>query len=732
MFKIKIILSLLFSCAVYSHVNDTLSEGIPSRKEILKLANEASDLLHESNYEKSFTSSRLALYYAIAIKDYYLIAKSYNIIGANYEKLSEYDKGILFYKKGLKYANLAKNDTIKNWINNNLGNIYCFEKKDYKTGISYYTKSLLFNEKNKDTSSIVLTKLNIAWAYFEINQFEKGKTYLEFVNNYSLKYGNSSDLVILNMLNGIYNGYINDYPKAESFFLKAIQLGQKSNNKNDLVFTYQEYSTYLFKTKKFEKAYLYLIKHNELTKEFNNSQNVKRAKLVGLNVELDEYKRKVDTVKAENSLQYENLKKSKIIVFFSIIVMLVLLLQIYFLYKNYRFKKKVNADLILTNAELIQAKEKAIEASVLKSQFVSTISHEMRTPLYGVVGITDMLLEEHKELENSPHLHSLKFSARYLLSLINDVLQLNKIEENRIILEDLTFNILDEINLIVNSLSFIAKNHNNTIEVNLDAKIPEFLIGDKVRFSQILINLISNALKFTQDGKVIIEAKLVKKEGIKYYIEFNIKDTGIGIAQEDLVKIFDKFSQIKRKESDYQGTGLGLPIVSKLLELFNSSITVSSVLGIGTTFTFTIAFDSDFQKINKIINDIEVDISLGQIFTVLVVDDNAINCMVTQKILEKNNYECIVVNSGQKAINVLENNVFDVILMDINMPDMNGFEASKKIRTMGITSPIIALTAFNKEEVIDQALSIGMNDVIIKPFDSNILFKTINQHIYKV
>ena len=534
------------------------------------------------------------------------------------------------------------------------------------------------------------------------------------------------------MLNGIYNGYINDYPKAESFFLKAIQLGQKSTNKNDLAYTYQEYSTYLFKTKKFEQAYLYLTKYNELIKEFNNSQNVKRAKLVGLNVELDEYKRKVDTVTAENSLQYENLKKSKIIVVFSIIVMLVLLLQIYYLYKNYRFKKKVNSDLIIANTELFQAKEKAIEASILKSQFVSTISHEMRTPLYGVVGITDMLLEEHKELENSPHLHSLKFSARYLLSLINDVLQINKIEENRIVLENLTFNISDEINLIVNSLSFIAKNHNNTIEINLDKNIPELLVGDKVRFSQILINLISNALKFTQDGKVTIVTKLVKKEGFKHYIEFNIQDTGIGIAQDDLDIIFDKFSQIKRKESDYQGTGLGLAIVKKLLELFDSTITVSSVLGEGTIFSFTVAFDSNADKINKIINDIEVDLSLGQIFTVLVVDDNAINCMVTQKILEKNNYECTVMNSGQKAIDVLKDTVFDVILMDINMPEMNGFQASKIIRTMGITCPIIALTAFNKEEVIEQALSMGMNDVIIKPFDSNILFKTINQHIYKV
>ncbi|MGA9638853.1 response regulator, partial [Flavobacterium sp.] len=619
---------------------------------------------------------------------------------------------------------------VKNEINNNLGRIYCFKKKDYNTGISYLNKSLLLNEKNKDTTQIVITKLNIALAYLDLNKIERGKIYLDFVNKHSLKYLNISNLVTLNMVNGIYNGYIKDYSKADFFFLKAVQLGQKTNNKIDLCSSYLEYSNYLFKKKDFKKAYLYLIKYNKLTKEINNIKSLKRAKIAGINLELDEYKRKVDTVTALNSLQNQNLRKSKILVVLFVIVLVFLLLQMYSLYRSYVLKKRANLALKETNKQLVLAKEKADEASLLKSQFVSTISHELRTPLYGVVGITNFLMEEHKELADSPHMNSLKFSARYLLSLINNLLQINKIEENKIVLEDLTFNIVDEIETIINTLLFIAKNNNNTIEINLDETIPKYLIGDKLRFSQVMINLISNALKFTKDGTVSVYAKMITVEDKKHFIEFKIKDTGIGIAKEDQEIIFEKFIQSGRKDTDYQGTGLGLSIVKRLLELFNSTILIDSTLGEGTTFTFTIAFDSDLQNSNDFINDIEVDLSSSQVFTILVVDDNVINCTVTKKIIEKRNYKCSVVNSGQDAINFLENNSFDAILMDINMPEMNGYEAAKIIRKMGITCPIIALTAYNKEEVIEQAVSAGMDDIIIKPFESNVLFKTINELIF--
>jgi CheY-like chemotaxis protein len=336
-----------------------------------------------------------------------------------------------------------------------------------------------------------------------------------------------------------------------------------------------------------------------------------------------------------------------------------------------------------------------------------------------------MLLDEHKELANSPHLSSLKFSARYLLSLVNDILQINKIEDNRIVLENLTFNISDEINMVKNSLSFLAKNNSNTIAVKIDAAIPEYLIGDKLRLSQIIMNLVSNALKFTKNGKVTIHVKLEKIEGKSYFLAFKIEDNGIGIAAEDQEKIFEKFVQVGRKETDYQGTGLGLSIVKQLLGLFNSTILLQSVLDQGTVFKFVIPFEYNPAKTIELINNIQVDITAPQTINVLVVEDNHINQLVTKKTIEKNNYKCSVVDNGYAALEILDKEFFDIILMDINMPLINGFETTRKIRLKGIVTPIVALTAFDKSEITEEALSAGINDIIIKPFDTAKLFKII-------
>lgn len=731
MFAIRIVLFFFVSLNVFS--NDPITEtAIPSKKETSILVKRASNYLIESDYEKSFATARLALKQAIAIKDDYLIAKCYNTIASNYDDLSEYDKAIFYYEKGLVHANKTANDTIKNALNNNLGNVYCFEKKQFDRGLVYYMKSLEYGKKMADTSQIYVTKLNLAWAYFYSKDFENGKPNLDFINTHKNKYGDKTTIVALNMLNGMYFSNRSEYQKASLFFLDAIKYGNEGSEKSDLSYAHEEYAMLLMKMGNYKEAYENLILYNKIREKLENSERLKKANVVGVNLELDEYRRKVDVIEIENKLQYQSLQKSRIIVLLFVIVLGVLLLLFYSLYKNYSFKKKKNSELIITNEQLNVAKEKAEVASQLKSQFVSTITHELRTPLYGVLGITNMLLDEHKELANSPHLSSLKFSARYLLSLINDVLQVNKIEENRIVLENLTFNLADEINMIKNSLSFIAKNHANSINVNIDPAIPEYLIGDKLRFSQILINLISNALKFTDNGEINISANLVKVENRSHFIEFKIKDNGVGIAVEDQEKIFDKFVQIGRKEIDYQGTGLGLSIVKRLLELFNSTISLESEVEHGTTFTFTIAFDCDPIKAIHLTNNIQLDLTERQIFKVLVVDDNSLNQLITKKIVEKHNYLCVVVDSGLAALEKLDTEEFDVILMDINMPVMNGFETTRRIREKCITTPIIALTAFDKEEVAEEALSAGMNDIIIKPFAPALLVKTINQLIFKV
>ncbi|GAA3747266.1 ATP-binding protein [Flavobacterium ginsengisoli] len=684
-----------------------------------KTVKEALLNFREANFEKSLIYSRAALNAATAIKDYCLIARSYNIIAANYNELTEFDKAIFFYKKGLYYANKTNNDSIKCLLYNNLGNMYCFEKKQFDEGIRNYKKAVAFALKINDLKEVYFTNINIAWAYFDIGNFNQGHLFLKYVNSTKLKYNDGSTEVIVDMLNGIYSSHIKDDKAANAYFLSAIEAGKKCQEKSDLAHAYLEYSHFLNKINKHKEAYGALVNHYNLSDNLYDVKKLKRASQAGLSLELDEYKRQIDKVEGEKVEQSQSLRKSKIIVILFILISLILLILIVTLVKNIRYKKK-------HNLELLKAKEIAEEASLLKTQFISTISHELRTPLYGVVGITNMLLEEHKEISRSQHLSSLKFSARYLLSLVNDILQINKIEENKIVLENLTFNISDEITVIKNSLSFLSQKNNNSISIDIDPHIPEYLIGDKLRLAQILMNLVSNALKFTKDGQVEIIIKLNKVEGKLHYLDFLIKDNGIGIAVVDQNKIFEKFVQVGRKDEDYQGTGLGLSIVKRLLGLFGSSITLDSDLGKGTSFSFTIAFEHDLAKTKSIIDEIEVDLTSSEVYKILVVEDNLINQLVTKKIIEKNNYACKVVDDGFAALKILEDETFDLILMDINMPLMNGFETTKRIRLQGIETPIVALTAFDKDEITDEAISSGMNDIIIKPFEPVKLFKIIN------
>ena len=718
-----ILLIALFFLQFASSQEKTLS-----KKQIVKVLSDAGYAFYDLEVDKSLNLAKTALENAHTIKDDVLMAKAYNIIGLNFEEFYDVDRGIEYYKKALFHANLTNNDSIKAWVNNNLGSIYSYRKSNFKKSIEYYKIGLTYANKIKDSIDITYTQLNIASACFAIKDFKGGIPYLDSCKKYVVSKGEIEAKISLCTLYGSYYSYLNQDEKAESFFNQAIALGKQNKSKlleSNICDVYNDFSNHYKKTKDYKKAFYYLELYKELQKKIYSDERTEKVKLVGREIELGEYKRQINKIEGEKEEQSKNLKESKLIVLLFAVIFLILMLLIFSLYRNNKFRDKSNQELTIANEELKIAKEKAEVASQLKTQFVSTISHELRTPLYGVVGITDIILEEHKELVNSPHLNSLKFSARYLLSLVNDLLQINKIEENKINLESMIFNVSDEIKTIIDSLEFIAIKNNNKLITEIDTDIPEFVIGDKLRLSQVFMNLVSNALKFTKNGEVRIIAELIKVEGTKTHIKFQVKDTGVGIAKEDQDKIFEKFVQIERKEGDYQGTGLGLSIVQKLIELFGSTIELESDLNVGTNFIFTIPFESDEVMRNDIINNIVVDLSTNYNYKVLVVEDNKINQIVTKKILESNNYRCTIVDDGYAAINLLESEKFDIVLMDINMPIINGFETTKLIRNKGITLPIIALTAFDKQEITEQALSCGMNDIIIKPFEQGKLFQII-------
>jgi len=377
----------------------------------------------------------------------------------------------------------------------------------------------------------------------------------------------------------------------------------------------------------------------------------------------------------------------------------------------------------------LHAKEESDKLAKAKAKFFSTVSHELRTPLYGVIGLSTILMENKELKKHEKDLKSLKFSADYLLALINDVLQMNKIDSENLTDESTSFDLRELIGTIVSSFEYIKLQHSNKIEVTIDEKIPHLLKGSSVRLSQILMNLIGNACKFTENGTITITAEINNHGYDSVLVQFTVKDTGLGIAKNKLDSIFNEFAQIESTNTNYQGTGLGLPIVKKLLENANSKIHVASEPGKGSTFTFNLLFDVLHTLGNETMIAPKIDTASLHGKRILIVEDNRINQTVTMKILEKEGVTCEVVDNGVKAVESVKKKAFDLVLMDINMPIMNGIEATRDIRKFNTTLPIIALTAVEIEEIRYRIFDCGMNDIVVKPYDVTKFRQTIAKNL---
>jgi signal transduction histidine kinase/CheY-like chemotaxis protein len=688
------------------------------KKTIEKQIGDASINFQSGNYENALKLSQLALIESLKLDDDFLIAHSYNSIGVIYNEFSNAKRAKEFYNKALFHAEKTNDDKLKNWVYGNLGSFYYFDENNPQKGLEFYKKSLFLAEKTKDTVQINFTKLNIASAYFTLNDYQSGIVYVNQIQDYVLNNNDEESKLILIELLGLYNSNkLNNSIQAENYFLKAIEIGKKNELNSYLVSIYSNLSKHYKKNGNIDKYIQFEKESKQLSENIFSDEKSKNFDNQAVQIELDVNEIQLDKIELAYEKQAQKIYYSRIIIVLFLIIVSVLLSLLYYSLRNNKLKKENNLLLIAKNKELELANKKALESSKLKSQFVSTISHELRTPLYGVIGITNLLKDEHKELKSSSHLKSLEFSANYLLSLVNDILHINKIDENKTKLVKNPFSLFDEIHLIKNSLTYLIESNNNVFNLNFDSKIPKSLIGDKLRLSQILMNLLSNALKFTKNGTI----------NLNILITFEIIDTGIGIDEEDQIKIFQKFVQVGKNNEDYQGTGLGLSIVKRLIKLFDSEIHLKSKLNEGTKFEFTIAFEENIENIESFNqnNDLYKNLNLK----VLVVEDNKINQIVTQKIIEKSNSTCTIAENGFEAIEILSKNKFDIILMDINMPLINGFETSKKIREMAIETPIIALTAYSRNEILDKSKSCGINDILIKPFEPNKLFEIIANQI---
>ncbi|WP_207720189.1 tetratricopeptide repeat-containing hybrid sensor histidine kinase/response regulator [Flavobacterium undicola] len=720
--KFYLIFVILFNSVLYSQKEETDS--------ISYYNSSANANIKENNYKNAFLYTQKAINYA---EEHSKINKQANQIaklGKLFYKLKKYDdaiekltESINLYKTLSSSAEYAKAYYFLGlaYIGNN--NFNAAEKYINKT--TAISKALKLEDDNE------LISLQKAIIYRSTQRYNAAATIFNAIISKADDSGILDTKAEALYQMGLIEAHNNRNNLALNYFNKALDLNAKNQNldqkSNILLAISSVYEKMLDKS----NAYAFLKLHLNLKESIAISNNEK----LGINdyeaFKENQRKQNLARLDKEKKEQQKTEKFSRLINYLSTALIAILSLLSLSLYKNNIIRKKTNLLLKEKNNELIKAKEKAEKASNARADFLSTVSHELRTPLNAINGITHLLLEEKPKKSQLHYLNSLQYSGNYLTAFINDILEINKIDSSKIELEHINFDLKKLLEDIQNSLIEVATKNKNAFLLDIDPSIPNNLIGDPIKLSQIFMNLINNALKFTKNGKVSIVAKLNSIEGEKANIIFEITDTGIGIPAEKLETVFESFSQgsteINRK---YGGTGLGLTIVKKLLNLLGSDIQLKSTLGEGSCFAFELQLCINGNQVpveKKVKTTFDISKIKGK--NILVVEDNKINQMITQRMLENKEILCEVIDNGEEAIEALKNNSYDLVLMDVHLPGINGTIATQEIRKFDAATPIIAMTAISLNENREMLLSFGMNDVITKPFIPKDFYNILSKHL---
>ncbi len=693
----------------------------------------------------------------------------YNSLSNSNVKANNYKNALSYTQKAIIYSKTNSDLEAQSLQTFNLGKLY-YDLKKFDDAIEAFNSSISLSTSLEQSPLQAATFYYLGMCYMKIEIFSKAKICFDKAQSLynTLQITTSNDR--LNLQRGILIKSEGNLILAATIFSTIIskpdgatlldtkaealyQIGiiEMSQNRNILALNYfkkaldlnaknknleQKESILLALSNVYEKmlnkndAYTYLKQRTNLKESISLLDNEKLG--------VDDYEKfkeserlaEVEKVNKENIEQEKTSKFSKLISILAIALISILSLLSLSLYKNNIIRTRSNLLLEEKNKELIIAKEKAETASNARSEFLSTVSHELRTPLNAINGIAHLLLEEKPKKSQLNYLESLQFSGNYLTNFINDILEINKIDSRKAEIENINFNLKLLLENIQNSLKELASTNNNNLKLEIDETIPNYIIGDPTKLSQILMNLINNAIKFTFDGSVTVMVKLSSLEDKKASIFFEVKDTGIGIPEDKLESVFDSFSQgsigINRK---YGGTGLGLTIVKKLVEILGGNIKLVSVVDQGSSFTFELPFKVSRKpiKVDKKPVIINASALIGK--KILVVEDNKINQMITKKMLENKGIDCEIVDNGEESVKISKNYKFDMILMDIHLPGINGTIATEKIREFDTITPIIALTAISLNENRKNLLAFGMNDVITKPFVPEDFYAIITKHI---
>ena len=724
---------LFLSCILPFRAQENLENQRDTLESLIDSTNEAYD---NFNYKDAIKYGSALIDMAKKHDEDYYTFLGYDMLGAIYLGLDDTIKGRIFSEKALALARSTRQDSLIAWGALNLGILYSDNEITYPKAVRYFEESVDINEKIGELHEIYLIYMSLAWTYLDFNEFEKAREILLKADAISKKTAvDPKDAYFFKMLWGRYHLAQKNYSAARKELESAARNADRDSIV-DLALESYEYLTKVYeKTNEYQKAYESLQTYAKYQSRAYALEKIEETQKAAAKFDVKQARNDLQVALREKEYADQLISKSRSLTAILVVATVMLLLALLGLFKFFQTKKKYIGQLKTKNEQLILAKDKAENLSKVKTRFLSTVSHELRTPLYGVIGISSLLQQDNKLQEYEEDLKSLKFSADYLLALVNDLLLLSKMDAEAIKLSEQPYALESLIQKIIKSFEYSLHRNNNELFLEIDDAIPDTVIGDPIRLSQILINLIGNATKFNKDGSIWVRLELIEiLDNLQHRIRFTIKDDGPGIALDKQEIIFKEFSQIDENNQDYKGTGLGLTIVKKLLKLHKSKIHLKSSSGEGAEFSFTLTLTKSLQLAQE---NIELDDIGDDTYTslrnsglhVLVVDDNKINQRITKKILERYQIESSLANNGLQAVDLHRSHGYDLILMDINMPEVNGTEAAQMIREFDETTPIIALTAAELDGMRHEILKSGITDIIHKPFDIKEFLNTLIRYL---
>ena len=685
------------------------------------------------NYPEALTNGLRALKNYDELHSQLGTAMSYEIIGKVYDSQGNYKDAISNFKKEIEICRKIANRKRLIVAYCNLGEMY-FHMGNYFDAMSNELTTLKYAEEAHDTNWIGISHIYLGDIYDKQSEYSMALSNYLFAIRIFEKANDKECLALAAIGAGIVFEKLGQLPEALKAESRGLSLALDINSRDDKRNACKELAVINVKLGNYKSAYENEVLYKQYYDSIYNKENEKKLTSLQMQYDFDK-KEQADSIQhaSENKINLLNLHKQVAYTRIGVAGFILVVLLLFFVYRNYTNQRRATAEMAI-------ARQRAEQSEKFKEQFLANMSHEIRTPMNAVMGMTNLVLDSPLNDKQRFYLEGVRKSGETLLRIINDILDLSKIEAGKMEMENIDFSMSEVLDQVKQTLQHKAEEKGLQLIFDIDSQVPDVLMGDPVRLNQILMNLAGNAIKFTEKGSVTIaigspksEVRSLKSEaGSAATLKFSVTDTGIGIPEDKLQSVFESFSQSRTSDTRrFGGTGLGLTISKQMVELMDGKISVESLEGSGTTFSFEIACQrGSVSRLNESKSADQIEGSILDGLKILLADDNEYNRIVTSDTLRlKSKVEITEVTNGKEAVDILSQQDFDLVLMDVQMPIMDGYEATRHIREKFDPPkneiPIIALTASVIRSDLDKCRAAGMNDYIPKPFKTSQLISVI-------